>query len=109
MRVLLDECVPRQLKRELTDFTVSTVQDMGWAGLTNGELLSVAAGQFDAVLTVDRGLAFQHDTSRLELGIVIVEAASNDVDDIRPLLPAARAALKVIAPGQCVRVGPAEP
>ena len=31
MRLLLDECVPRPLKGELTDFEVRTVVEMGWA------------------------------------------------------------------------------
>ena len=57
MRVLLDECVPRQLRRDLKDFDVKTVQQMGWAGVKNGALLSRAAGEFDVVFTVDRGMA----------------------------------------------------
>src|SRR5438309_2116348 len=39
MRVLLDECVPRQLVRELPDCEVRTVQQMGWSGVKNGALL----------------------------------------------------------------------
>ena len=51
MRLLLDECVPKRLKRALRRHDVKTVQDMGWAGIKNGELLRVADGQFDALLT----------------------------------------------------------
>ena len=43
MRVLLDEQLPRQLAREITGHEVSTVQQRGWAGLKNGELLRRAA------------------------------------------------------------------
>ncbi len=35
MRLLLDECVPRPLKRELRDYEVKTVVEMGWAGKKN--------------------------------------------------------------------------
>ena len=56
MRVLLDECVPRQLRGELTGFEVYTVQDMGWAGVKNGALLELAATQFNVLFTVDRDL-----------------------------------------------------
>ena len=36
MKILLDECTPHVLKRLLTGFEVTTVQDQGWAGITNG-------------------------------------------------------------------------
>ena len=53
-RVLIDECVPRPLQRELAAFEVWSVQEMGWAGVKNGALIELAAGQFDAIFTVDR-------------------------------------------------------
>ncbi|HRJ42715.1 MAG TPA: hypothetical protein PL105_12595 [Caldilineaceae bacterium] len=36
MKVLLDECLPRRLKRELSGHPVSTVPEMGWVGVKNG-------------------------------------------------------------------------
>ena len=59
MRILLDECLPKRLKRDLTGHTARTVPEMGWAGKENGELLALATGQFDVFLTVDRNLSFQ--------------------------------------------------
>jgi predicted nuclease of predicted toxin-antitoxin system len=56
MRVLLDECVPIQLKREFAEFDARTVRDMGWRTIKNGALLLRAAEEFDAVVTVDVGL-----------------------------------------------------
>jgi hypothetical protein len=53
MRVLLDECVPRGLRRELPGHEVKTVAEAGWAGVKNGELLQLAARQFDLFLTID--------------------------------------------------------
>lgn len=44
MRILLDECVPRPLRREFVGHTISTIRDMGWAGKKNGELLALMAG-----------------------------------------------------------------
>ena len=79
MRLLLDECVPRALKRELTGHEVSTVQTMGWAGTRNGALLRAAAPDFDVLLTVDQGIEFQHDLSGLAIAVVILVATSNDV------------------------------
>jgi hypothetical protein len=43
MRVLLDECVPRGLRKELVGHEVKTVAEAGWAGVKNGELLQMAA------------------------------------------------------------------
>ena len=70
MRVLLDECVPRQLRRELTGFEVHTVQDMGWAGVKNGALLELAATQFDVLLTVDRDLELAHAKARAKPALI---------------------------------------
>jgi predicted nuclease of predicted toxin-antitoxin system len=61
MRLLLDECVPKRLKRELRGHDVLTVQDAGWAGVKNGALLRVAEGSFDVLLTVDQGVEHQQN------------------------------------------------
>jgi predicted nuclease of predicted toxin-antitoxin system len=62
MRVLLDECVPKRLRRELTAYDVSTVTDMGWAGVKNGKLLALASAQFECFLTVDANIEKQQYT-----------------------------------------------
>ena len=55
MRLLLDECVPRPLKRELAGHDVHHVIDMGWSSKRNGEPLKLmVAERFEAVPTVDR-------------------------------------------------------
>ena len=105
MRVLLDECVPRRLRRELVGHTIKTVQEMGWAGIENGVLLKLADGQFDALLTVDQGIEYQQNLSGLEIGVVVMKAASNDVDDLRPLLPAVEQALTNLRAGEITHVG----
>ena len=57
MRILLDECVPRPLRRELPGHDVRTIRDMGWAGRKNGELLGLMARVgFEVLLTVDQNL-----------------------------------------------------
>ena len=67
MRLLLDECVPKRLKRELRGHDARTVQDLGWAGVKNGVLLKLANGQFDALLTVDQGIEYQQNLSGLAI------------------------------------------
>ena len=64
MLVLLDEQLPRHLAREIGGHNVSTVQQRGWAGLKNGELLRVAADAgFEVLVTADRNLQFQQNLS----------------------------------------------
>jgi len=61
MKILLDECTPRLLKRLLSDFEISTVQDMGWTGVTNGALLAMAEAEFDVFVTTDKNLRYQQN------------------------------------------------
>ena len=105
MRLLLDECVPKRLKRELRDHDAKTVQDMGWAGIKNGALLRLADGQFDVLLTVDQGIEYQQNLSGLSISVIVMMAPSNDVDDLRPLLPAVEEVLTSLRPGAIMQVG----
>jgi nicotinate-nucleotide pyrophosphorylase len=105
MRVLLDECLPRRLKAELPDYQVRTAQEEGWAGLKNGDLLRVAAGQFHVLLTVDRNIAFQQNLSGLSIAVIAMVARSNRLDDLRPVMVEVRRVLPGVRAGQVIRVG----
>ena len=105
MRLLLDECVPKRLKRELSGHQVLTVREAGWAGLKNGALLRAANGQFDVLVTVDQGVSSQQSLSGLQIALVIIVAPSNDIDDLRPLVPALQRALTIVQPGTSLRIG----
>jgi hypothetical protein len=106
MRVLLDEQIPMDLSSELRGHAVETVASQGWAGIKNGELLSRMRGRYDVLITMDRGIEFQHQISTFPFGIVIVRAASNRMQHLRPLVPAILAAIAATRPGQVERVGP---
>lgn len=106
MRVLIDESLPRQLGRHLTDCTWSTVQQEGWSGLVNGALLRRAAEHgFAAFLTADQGIEYQQNLGGLEIGVVILAARSNRMEHLRPLVPAALEAIRKVRKGEVVRVG----
>lgn len=105
MRLLLDECVPRRLKSDLTGHRVLTVREAGWAGIKNGALLRVATGRFDALGTVDQGIEYQQNLAGLQIALVIIVAPSNDIDDLRPLVPAVLQALTSVQLGTSLRVG----
>ena len=66
MKVLLDECTPHVLKRLLTNVEITTVQEMGWPGITNGALLRRAEGQFDVLITSDQNWKYQQPRRRAD-------------------------------------------
>jgi predicted nuclease of predicted toxin-antitoxin system len=105
VRILLDECLPKRLKRDLVGHQARTVPEMGWVSKKNGELLALAEAGFDVFLTVDRNLAFQQDIARFKVAVVVLVAKGNRYPDLRPLVPDLLAVLVGVAPGQLVRVG----
>lgn len=72
MKILLDECTPRIVKLRLTQLDISTVQEMGWAGIKNGELLDRAGRQFDVLVTADQNLPRQQMLSGKRLAVVVL-------------------------------------
>jgi predicted nuclease of predicted toxin-antitoxin system len=104
MRILLDESVPKKLGFELADHYVNTVQQVGWAGLKNGELLRKAKDRFDVLVTADQNIQYQQDLATLPIPVVILVAVNNRIETLRPLIPSLLASLSSIAPGQLVHV-----
>src|SRR5580700_3085729 len=104
MRVLLDECVPRALRKELPGHEVTTVAEAGWAGVNNGELLQRAAALFDVFITIDRNLEYQQNFADIALAVIVVHAPSNDVSVLRPLMPAVLAAISEAKPEMLTHV-----
>jgi hypothetical protein len=96
MRVLLDECLPRKLKHEVQADVVRTVPEMGWAGTKNGSLLHLVEQEFDIFLTNDQNLEHQQNLQRFDLAVIVLVAFTNDIEDLRPLMPATNEAIKAI-------------
>src|SRR6476659_1183760 len=104
MRILLDECLPTSLKRDIADHHVATVVEMGWSGMKNGRLLTLAEQSFDLLLTVDRGLEYQQNLKSRQIAIAILDAP-NKLRSLRLLMPALLGALPNIQPGTTVHIG----
>ncbi len=105
MRILLDECVPRRLRRELPGHDVHTVPEMGWSGKKNGELLQLMARQsFEVLLTVDQSIRHQQNLQAVGIAVVILMAASNRLVDLVPLMPSALVSLGSIKAGDVIDV-----
>jgi len=105
MHVLLDEQLPRQLAREIGGHDVSTVQQCGGAGLQNGALIRVAADAgFDVLVTADRNLQFQQNLSQSRIGIILLIAPSNALEDLLPLVPSLLTAIPKSRSDQLLRI-----
>jgi hypothetical protein len=102
MNILLDECTPRVVKKRLPHLAIRTVQEMGWSGVKNGELLKRAALQFDVFITTDKNLRYQQNLSRVKLGFIVLP--SNRVTVVIAVLPEIESALKTIRSGDIVEI-----
>ena len=80
MNILIDEGVPVQIKKALTDFTVQTVQDQGWSSFGNGDLIVLAEKHYDLFITADKNLKYQQNLSDRTLSIL--ELSTNKRRDI---------------------------
>ena len=106
MRILLDECAPHPLKRELADYEIRTVVEMGWSGEKNGELLRLMSQEgFTLLLTTDQNLRYQQNLEQAGVAVVVLVARSNRLPDLVPLIPDVCSVLSTIAPGQVIEVG----
>jgi len=100
MRLLLDECIPRSLKAHLNEHTCLTVQQAGWAGKRNGELLSLAEEHFDVFVTLDKGIGYQQNLTGRKIAVLILRARTNRIADLLLLVPACRGVLSSIRHGE---------
>ena len=99
MRILLDENLDWRLERDLSDHNVASVPRIGWAGITNGELIERAEGRFEVLITMDTGLAHQLNLSQRSIAVIVLRARSNRLADKRPLMAKVLDLLETITPG----------
>ena len=105
MRVLLDESVPRRIGFDLAPHFARSVQTMGWAGLKNGALLATASGEFDVLVTADRGLRYQQNTAQLPMAVIVMRGRDNTNPTLRALVPALLEKLAAIQKGEVAEIG----
>jgi hypothetical protein len=104
MKILLDECIDRKFSREFKDYDIKTVPQMGWAGIKNGQLLALAASEFDVFITVDRNLSFQQNLPQFDIAVIVLCASSNRLEEMKPLAPKILDCLPNIVKGQAIQV-----
>jgi hypothetical protein len=101
MRILLDECVPWPLAGLLVGHESSSVQVQGWTGTENAELLRRAAGEFELLITIERGVDEQNVANP---PLAILELSTNDLRRIRISAPAIALAARTIQPREYVKL-----
>lgn len=99
MKVFLDECADWRLSREIAGHDVKTARQMRWSSIENGELLALAAKNFDVFVTVDRNLSFQQNLPAFEIAVIVLRATSNRLADLRPLVPGLLASIPLAKRG----------
>ena len=105
MRVLLDENLPHTLRQLFENpIEVLTVSYRGWTGKENGELLRLAADEFDAFITMDGSIPYQQNLESIQIGIILLKADSNRDEDLAPLMPQVNSILKTLKKGEVVTV-----
>lgn len=104
MKILLDECIDRKLARDFPDYEVKTVPQMGWAGVKNGQLLALAQAEFDIFITVDRNLSFQQNLPQFDIAVIVLQASSNRLADLKPLVSKILVILATAVKGEAATV-----
>ena len=81
MRILLDESVPKGIRRLLEGHYVKTVAEQGWSSFSNGKLLALASPEFEILVTADQNLPHQQNLAKFDIAVVILVAKTNQMID----------------------------
>jgi predicted nuclease of predicted toxin-antitoxin system len=88
MKILLDECVTKRLKKHLEEFEVFTVRELELSGIKNGRLMSYCVeNNFDILLTIDKNLMFQQNLGAYPITIVVLNSLTSKIEELVTFLP----------------------
>jgi len=105
VKVFVDECVDWRLSRDIVGHEVKAARQMGWSTIKNGELLALAAKEFDIFVTVDRNLSFQQNLPSFTIAVIVLRAPSNRLADLQPLVAELLASIPSAKRGAVTYVG----
>ena len=105
MKIILDECLPRRLVRDLHPHLVTTVPREGWASIKNGALLALVIPAFDIFITLDSNLVHQQNLDGVDLCIITLHAVNSRYETLQPLVPRILEAIAASRPGGIVHLG----
>ena len=102
MKILFDHGTPAPLRRQLTGHEIATAYEMGWARLSNGDLLAAAEQSFAAVITTDQNLRYQQNLANRQLAILVLPTTS--WPEIQKHTSQIAASVAVLKPGDFVEL-----
>ena len=92
MKILLDECITKRLKKYLDEFEVFTVRELGLSGIKNGKLMTYCAENgFDVLLTIDKNLMYQQNLQKYPVTIVVLNSLTSKIEELTLFLPSFKA------------------
>lgn len=65
----------------------------------NGQLLRLAAAEFDIFITMDQNLHYQQVLTNKNIAVIILHAPSNRYEDLKIIVPQIKLALHNVIPG----------
>ncbi len=79
MKILIDECVPRSIKRSLTGHSAHTIQELGYSSYENGDLIRIAEDEFDLFITSDQNIRYQQNLTGRNLAILMLSTNKGSI------------------------------
>ena len=105
MKILVDECLPKKIKIYLKQHKTYTVQEMGWASISNGRLIKLAVeNRFNIFITSDKNLEFQQNLYKYNLAFIILDIPMNTMEYILPLIDKIEKTLETAAKGNVYKL-----
>ena len=101
MRLLLDENLPKRLKKEFKEFEIFTIHERGWSGKSNGLLMQLMVTEkFDVLITFDKNMQYQQNFTKYSLTVIVLNAKDNSFDTLKNLVPEIKKTLSLeLKPG----------
>lgn len=77
IKIIFDQGTPAPLRKSLTLYEVSTVYELGWSTLQNGDLINQSEKKgFDLLITTDQNLKYQQNLMDRKIAIVVLSTTS---------------------------------
>lgn len=88
MKILLDECVTKRLKKHLEEYEVFTARELGPGGIKNGKLLTYCVeNSFNILLSIDKNLMFQQNLDKYPITTVVLNCVTSEIEELVTFLP----------------------
>ncbi len=88
MKILLDECITKRLKKYLEEFEVFTVGELELSGIKNDKLMTYCVGnKFDILLTIDKNILHQQNLDKYPVTIVVLNCFTSKIEELITFLP----------------------